>query len=120
MGTILRPAARVSAARHISCDFSLSTGASDATALCSRTLSSRTLSSRAGVVRLVNLLEALLYDVRVNLCGRDVRMPQHQLHRPEVGAPLEQVRRKTMAQLVRRKLRPEARRPAVPRQDTPD
>src|SRR5690606_13374926 len=46
--------------------------------------------------------QPLLQHMRVDLCGGDVRMSQHLLQAPEVGAVLEQMRRERMSQNVRR------------------
>jgi hypothetical protein len=40
----------------------------------------------------------LLDHVRVDLRGRDIDMAKHVLHRPEIGASFQQVRRKGMPQ----------------------
>ena len=40
-------------------------------------------------------------DVGIDLRGRDVRMAQHCLQRTQIGAPFEQVSRKSMAQSMR-------------------
>lgn len=48
-----------------------------------------------------DVVQALAADVRVDLGGRDVGMTEHGLHRAEVGAPFEEVRREAMAQFVR-------------------
>src|SRR5205085_2882798 len=45
--------------------------------------------------------ETLLIYVRVNLCGRDVRVAQHFLNDPEVGAIAEQMGGKTVPQKMR-------------------
>ncbi len=41
-------------------------------------------------------LEALLIDMRVNLCGRNIRMTEHFLNNAQVGAIPQEVRRKTV------------------------
>ena len=46
----------------------------------------------------VELLEVFLVDVRIDLRGADVRVPEHRLDEPEVRPPLQQMRRKGVAQ----------------------
>src|SRR5260221_12147187 len=70
-------------------------------------------------MRFVNLLQPLLNDVGVNLGGRDVRMPEHELNGPEVRSALEQERGKTVPQHVRRKSHTNARLPSIGREDLP-
>lgn len=43
-------------------------------------------SSRSGMKLPVDSLEPLLINVGVNLCGRDVRVAEHFLDDPQVGA----------------------------------
>ncbi len=54
------------------------------------------------MMRLINLFQPFLDNVRVNLRRGDVRVAEHELHRPEVRSPLEQVGGKTVPQHVRR------------------
>src|SRR5260370_33671567 len=70
-------------------------------------------------MRLVNLLQPLLVDVSVNLSGRNICMPEHELNGREVGSALEQVRGKTVPQHVRRKSHTHARLPSVGREYLP-
>src|SRR5260370_7727435 len=70
-------------------------------------------------MRLVNLLQPLLDDVSVNLSGRNICMPEHELNGPEVRSALEQVRGKTVPQHVRRKSHTHARLPSVGREYLP-
>ena len=58
--------------------------------------------SRARVMRFINLLQALLDHVRVNLSRGNIRVAQHELDRAEVRTPFQQVRGKTVTQLMRR------------------
>src|SRR6185369_14376747 len=60
--------------------------------------------SRPRVMRFVNLLQALLDHVRVNLRRGNTRVAQHELDRTEVRTAFQKVRGKTVAQLMRRKL----------------
>ena len=46
-------------------------------------------------------LEALLQHVGVDLRGRDVGVPEQRLHHPQVGAVVQQMARKGVAQHVR-------------------
>jgi len=57
------------------------------------------LAGRAmhAVMRLVNLLQPLLDDVSVNLSGRNICMPEHELNGPESALRAEQVRGKNCA-----------------------
>ena len=50
----------------------------------------------------MQLLEPLARNVGVDLCRRNVGMPQQQLNDAQIGAVIQQVRRKGMAQGVRR------------------
>src|ERR1700687_139629 len=70
-------------------------------------------------MRFVNLLQPFLDDVGVNLGGRNVGMPEHELHGPEVRSPLEQMRGKTVPQHVRRKSHAHARLPSIGREYFP-
>ena len=49
----------------------------------------------------VQLFQPLARDVRVNLRCRNIRMPEQQLHDSQVGAVVQQMRRKRMAQGMR-------------------
>src|SRR6266850_2217844 len=49
----------------------------------------------------VDAAEPLAIDVRVDLRGRDVGVTEHLLHRPEVGAVLEEMRGEGMPENVR-------------------
>ena len=49
----------------------------------------------------VDFFQLCRIDMRINLGRRDVRMPQHRLHGTQVGAPLQEMRGKRMAQHVR-------------------
>ena len=48
--------------------------------------------------------EAFRVDVRIDLRGRDVRVPEHFLNAHDFGAVLEQVRREAVAQHMRARL----------------
>jgi 3-methyladenine DNA glycosylase/8-oxoguanine DNA glycosylase len=50
---------------------------------------------------LINTLEAIERNVRVNLRGGNIRVTEYGLHRPQVGAVFNHVRRATVAQHVR-------------------
>ena len=47
-------------------------------------------------------------DVGINLSGGDVGVAEELLHDPQIGAPLQEVRRKRMAKRVRRDFLPDA------------
>ena len=49
----------------------------------------------------MNLFQALLHHVGIDLCGRDIRMSQHGLHGTQIRTILEQVRCEGMSQHVR-------------------
>src|SRR5439155_15247108 len=72
------------------------------------------------MVSVVDLFQAFLQDVRVNLSGRDVAVTQHELDRAQIGAPLEQVRRERVPHQVGRNARRNPRRPAVASDDLPE
>src|ERR1044071_3666693 len=52
----------------------------------------------------VQRLQALARDVRVDLRGGDVGMPEKELHDAQISAVIDEVRGKGMAQHVRREL----------------
>src|SRR5438876_8348521 len=57
--------------------------------------------SRPRVKPIVDGPQPRLEHVRVNLRGRKVRMPEHHLDRPQIGAAFEQVRGKRVTDHVR-------------------
>src|SRR5215204_4746518 len=58
--------------------------------------------SAARVILTMDASKVLAIDVRIDLRRRDVRMPKHFLDRSQIGASLEQMGRKRMAERVRR------------------
>lgn len=46
-------------------------------------------------------LQSLLIYMRVDLCRRDIRMPEQFLDDPQIGAVAEKMRRETMPQQMR-------------------
>ena len=48
----------------------------------------------------MNLLQPLVFHVRVNLGGGDIDVTQHHLHGPQIGAMFQQMRSERMAQHV--------------------
>ena len=50
----------------------------------------------------VQLLQSFARYVRINLRRRNIRMPEQQLHDSQIGAVIQQVRGKRMAQGMRR------------------
>src|SRR5262249_41963696 len=58
--------------------------------------------------------------VRVDLGGRQIGVAEHQLNRAQVGAALEEVRRKGMADDVRTERPRQLRLPSVLLQDLPE
>ena len=57
---------------------------------------------RQRVRRLDHILQALARNMRVNLRRRNIRMTQHYLDAAEIRAALDKMRRKSVAQHVRR------------------
>ena len=55
--------------------------------------------------RVVGLLQPLGGNVRVNLCRDQVRVAEQFLHAPQIRARVQQMRRVTVPQLVRRQAR---------------
>ena len=49
----------------------------------------------------MDFLEALARDMRIDLRGRYVGVPQQELHHAEIGAVIEQVRGESMPHRVR-------------------
>ena len=52
----------------------------------------------------VNVFELFVCDVSIDLCGLNIGMAEHDLHTSDVGAVLEEVSSKAVAQDVRRNL----------------
>src|SRR4029077_4576172 len=84
-----------------------------------RALPPRKSPSGPGVMLFINLPQTLLHHMGIDLRSRDAGMAQHQLHRTQVGAALEQMSCKTVTQLVRRQFRAQPRLAAVVGQDSP-
>ena len=72
------------------------------------------------MVSVVDLFQAFLQDVRVNLSGRNVAVTQHELDGAQVGAPFEQVRRERVPHQMGRYSGRNPRRPAVASDDLPE
>ena len=53
--------------------------------------------SGPGMIPVMCGFEAVLVDVRVDLSGRNVHVPQHLLHRPDIRSARQQMRSKGMA-----------------------
>ena len=68
----------------------------------------------------VQVFQSLARDVRVDLRGRQVAVSEQHLHHPQVGAVIEQVGRKGMAQGVRRQLFADAGLARVALDDVPE
>jgi hypothetical protein len=45
--------------------------------------------------------EALVQHMRINLCGRNIRMPKHLLHASQISAVGKQMRSESMAENMR-------------------
>src|SRR5207237_10278459 len=71
------------------------------------------------MIRLVNGPEVVPVYVGVELCGREVRVPEHFLHGAQVGASLEQVRGERVAQRVGRDALRQPREPGGALDDGP-
>jgi hypothetical protein len=71
-------------------------------------------------MRFINLFQALLDHVRVNLSRGNIRVTQHELDRAEVRTPFEKVRGKTVAQLVRRETSAQTQAHSIIVQDLPN
>src|SRR5690606_21523976 len=67
----------------------------------------------------VHLPQVLALDVSVHLCGRDVSVTEHLLHRGQVGAPLEEVGGEGVPQCMRCDPLADVRAPDVLPQDLP-
>src|SRR6266849_5777230 len=72
------------------------------------------------MMSLVNLLQPLLDNVRVDLRCRNVGVAEHQLHRSQIRAALQQMRGKTMPQHVRSQRHAQPRPPSIGRKNFPD
>ena len=66
-----------------------------------RTLNARTLSSPSGMKLLVNRFQATLIHVRVDLCCRNIRVPQKLLNNSQIGPVRQEMRREGVPQQVR-------------------
>src|SRR5208283_1505040 len=58
-------------------------------------------AGRARMKRAMDLAQVALREMRVNLRGRDIAVPQHLLHRTQIRAAFEQMGGEAMAQSVR-------------------
>src|SRR6266852_3658893 len=72
------------------------------------------------MMRFVNLLQPFLDHVGINLRSGNVRMAEHKLDRPQIGATLQKVRRKTMPKHMRLDGPAQTCTPPVRRQNLPD
>ncbi len=75
---------------------------------------------RPGVELVIDRPHPLFEHVRVDLRRREIRVAEHHLDRAQIGAALEQVRRKRMPQHVRAERAATARLPRVALQDLPE
>src|SRR5207237_6624301 len=71
------------------------------------------------MIRLVNGPEVVPVYVGVELCGREVRVPEHLLHGAQVGASCEEVRGERVAQRVGRDALRQPREPGGALDDGP-
>src|SRR5688572_4999962 len=77
-------------------------------------------SLRTRMKLVVDITHPLFEDVRVDLCGGQVRVPQHHLNGAQVGTALQQVRGKRVSKHVGADRRFQARLPRVRLQDFPE
>ncbi len=68
----------------------------------------------------MNLLEPGRVEMRVNLGGGDIRMSQHQLQSPQIGALPEQMGGKGMPEGVRAQMRRQTGLPGIAFEDFPE
>src|SRR5258708_2456130 len=71
-------------------------------------------------MRFIDLFQALLDHMRVNLSCSNIRVAQHELDRAEVRTPFKKVRGKTVSQLVRRETPAQAQTHSIIVQDLPN
>src|SRR5258706_368202 len=71
-------------------------------------------------MRLVDFFQALLDHVRVNLCCRNISVPQHELNGAQIRSPLQQMRGKAVTEFMRRQASAQTQRDSVIMQDFPD
>src|SRR5688572_21078434 len=76
-------------------------------------------SSCSRVILAVHVAEVLELDVRLDLRGRDVGVAEQLLHRGQIRAALQQMRRERMPQCMRRHALAHARAAHVLAQDLP-
>src|SRR5262249_35011409 len=74
----------------------------------------------SGAKLVIHRPETRLQNVRVDLRGRQIGVAEHHLDRAEIGASLEEVRRKRMSQHVRAQAARDAGLDAVLLQDLPE
>lgn len=56
--------------------------------------------SGAGVIFVINFPQMLSADMRINLSGGDLAVPEHELDRPKIGSPLQKMGGKRVAENV--------------------
>ena len=71
-------------------------------------------------MRLVDLLQALLDHVRVNLRRRNIRVSQHELDGAQISSPLQEMRGKAVTKFMRSQPSAQTQFDAVIMQDLPD
>ncbi len=74
----------------------------------------------AGMKAPMHLTQASRCDVRVDLRGGDVGVPEHRLHGTEIGAAVEEMGGERMPEAVRRDAAVERRAPEILLQELPD
>src|SRR5271157_2681044 len=71
------------------------------------------------MVALINLLQPLLQNVRIDLRGRNLTVPEHKLDRAQISSPFEKMRGKRVPDQMRRQGNRKACLTPVAGQDLP-
>ena len=73
----------------------------------------------AGVIFLIDFPQMLAADMRIYLSGGDLAVSEHELNRPKIGPPLQQVGGKRVPENMRAYLIFQTRLPSIPFQHFP-
>jgi hypothetical protein len=71
-------------------------------------------------MRLVDFFQALLDHVSVNLCCRNISVPQHELNGAQIRSPFQQMRGKAVTEFMRSEASAQTQLDSVIMQDLPD